>query len=161
MKHSRLVFLTQTAAIAALYAVLTWLGSFFVPQIGPVEFRFSEALCILPVFTPAAIPGLWIGCLLGNLLCGGVIWDLVFGSLASLLGAIGTCVFRKKKFLPYLCPVLSNSLIIPPILLFAYGFGEGQPVWFFYLVFIAGEAASVFLFGSLLKEALQRTKLFS
>ena len=160
MKHSAL-YIAEAAIIAALYAALTWLGNTVgVPAIGPVEFRFSEAITILPIFTNAAIPGLTIGCFLANLICGGVVWDLVFGSLATLLGAIGTYLLRKFKVLPFLPPIVSNTLIIPPILLFAYGFGEGTPTWLFYLIFFAGEALSVLVFGYILKLALDKTKVF-
>ena len=161
MKHSAL-YIAEAAIIAALYAALTWLGNTIgVPAIGPVEFRFSEALTILPVFTSAAIPGLTIGCFLANLICGGVVWDLVFGSLATLLGAVGTYLLRKFKVLPYFPPIVSNTLIIPPILLFAYGFGEGMPTWLFYLVFFAGEALSVLVFGFILRKALEKTGVFT
>ena len=160
MKHSAL-YIAEAAIIAALYAALTWLGNTIgVPAIGPVEFRFSEALTILPIFTNAAIPGLTIGCFLANLICGGVVWDLVFGSLATLLGAVGTYLLRKFKVLPFLPPIVSNTLIIPPILLFAYGFGGDMPTWLFYLVFFAGEALSVLVFGTILKLALDKTKVF-
>ena len=161
MKHSAL-YIAEAAIIAALYAALTWLGNTIgVPAIGPVEFRFSEALTILPVFTNAAIPGLAIGCFLANLICGGVVWDLVFGSLATLLGAVGTYLLRKYKVLPYLPPIVSNTLIIPPILLFAYGFGGDMPTWLFYLVFFAGEALSVLVFGFILRKALEKTGVFA
>ena len=96
--------LTTAAAIAALYTVLS-LASSFIPTVGGVfQFRVSEALTILPYFTPAAIPGLFIGCLLSNLITGALPYDLVFGSLATLIGAIGTFALRKlgkKKPLPY------------------------------------------------------------
>ena len=88
MKHKRLALLTQGALIAALYTALTYLINYFGLANGAIQVRISEALTILPVFTPAAIPGLFIGCLLSNLLTGAAIWDIVFGSLASLLGAV-------------------------------------------------------------------------
>ncbi len=97
--------LTMAAAIAALYTVLS-LASSFIPTVGGVfQFRVSEALTILPYFTPAAIPGLFIGCLLSNLITGALPYDLVFGSLATLIGAIGTFALRKlgKKTPPVLC----------------------------------------------------------
>ena len=142
------------AMIAALYVAMTYLSNLFGLALGPFEFRISEALTILPVFTVAAVPGLTVGCLLANFLVGGIPLDLVFGTLATLLGALGTRVFREKKVLPYLCPVVSNTLIVTPILYFAYGFGEGTSLPFFYLTFFIGEAASVFVFGFLLKKAL-------
>ena len=76
--------LTLGAVIAALYVALTFLSSQLGLSSGVIQLRLSEALTILPVFTPAAVPGLFIGCLLSNLLAGGVIWDVIFGSLASI-----------------------------------------------------------------------------
>jgi len=153
MKKEKIRFLAQGALIAALYAALTLLANALGLAIGTVEFRFSEALCVLPVFTPAAVPGLFFGCLLANLLCGASIFDIVLGSIASLLGAMGTYVFRKKPFLPYFSPVFFNTLLIPPVLYFAYGF---QEIGFFPLVasFFLGEAIQVFFLGYLLKRAL-------
>ena len=90
MKNKKVLFLTQAAAIAALYFVLTWLASMLGLSSGAIQVRFSEALTILPFFTPAAIPGLFIGCLLSNFLTGAVVWDVVFGSIATLIGAVGT-----------------------------------------------------------------------
>lgn len=85
---SRTYFMVYAAAIAAIYTVLTMV---FAPiSFGPVQFRISEALCILPFFTPAAVPGLFIGCLLSNLLCGAAALDIIFGSLATLIGALGS-----------------------------------------------------------------------
>ena len=165
MKHSAL-YIAEAAIIAALYAALTWLGNTIgVPAIGPIEFRFSEALTILPIFTNAAIPGLTIGCFIANLICGGVVWDLVFGSLATLIGAVGTYFLRKIKVLRFLPPIVSNTIIIPPILLFAYGidpttFEQPMPVWAWWLIFLAGEALSVLVFGYILKLALDKTKVF-
>ena len=151
------LFLAHGAVIAALYVVLTYFGQIAgIPAIGPVEFRISEALTILPVFTPAAIPGLAIGCVIANLICGGVWWDVVFGSLATLIGAVGTYLLRKYKVLPFLPPVFSNTLIVTPVLIWVYGFLGDTPVWLFYLTFFAGEAASVFIFGFLLRMALKK-----
>ena len=89
----------------------------------------------------------------------GLILLLIF--LATLLGAIGTYLLRKYKVLPYLPPIVSNTLIIPPILLFAYGFGGDMPTWLFYLVFFAGEALSVLVFGFILRKALENTGVFA
>jgi len=85
MKHSKLALLTQGALIAALYTALTYLANALGLANGAVQVRFSEALTILPVFTPAAVPGLFVGCLLANLLTGAAIWDILFGSLAQRL----------------------------------------------------------------------------
>ena len=122
------------AIIAALYAVLT-MALWEISSAG-IQFRLSEALCVLPAFTPAAIPGLFIGCAISNLI-GGTWVDVVFGSLATLLAAICTWrigkVFRVglaekvslgAKLLAPLPPVICNALIIPFVLYYGYGFTE-------------------------------------
>lgn len=101
MEKKSALFLTQAAMIAALYVVLTYIANLFGLASGVIQIRLSEMLCILPVFTPAAIPGLFIGCLLSNILTGCVIWDILFGSLATLAGAIGTYLLRNHKFVFY------------------------------------------------------------
>ncbi|MCM1124540.1 MAG: QueT transporter family protein, partial [Eubacterium sp.] len=88
--HSRTLFLAQAAMIAALYIVLTFIANAFGLANHAVQVRFSEALTVLPYFTPAAIPGLYIGCFLSNILTGCALPDILFGSLATLLGALGT-----------------------------------------------------------------------
>ena len=110
----RTYLMVQAAVIAALYTVLTMI---FAPiSFGPVQFRISEALCILPFFTPAAVPGLFIGCLLSNFLYGAATLDVIFGSLATLIGALGSYWLRKNRWLVCLPPILSNVIIIPWVL---------------------------------------------
>ena len=111
--------------------------------------RFSEALCILPVFTPAAIPGLFVGCLLANILNGCVIWDIIFGSLATLIGAFGTYLLRKTKFVFTLPPVIANAVIVPFVLRYAYGVGDAH--WYLVATVAAGEIISVCILGMILK----------
>ena len=111
MRNKKVLFLTQAAVIAAIYVVLTIFISAFNLASGAIQVRISEALTILPFFTPAAIPGLAIGCLLSNLLTGAAVYDVVFGSLATLLGAVGTYLLRKHKFLCTLPPVIANMVI--------------------------------------------------
>ena len=120
MENRKILTLTQAAMIAAVYVVLTYVFSAF--SFGQVQIRIAEALTILPVFTPAAVPGLFIGCLIGNITGGAVLPDIIFGSLATLAGAIGTRVLRKKN--PIVCtlpPILSNVIVVPLVLRFAYG----------------------------------------
>ena len=117
MRNKNVVFITQAAMIAAIYCVLTWVSASFNLASGSVQMRLSEALCILPFFTPAAIPGLTIGCLIANLTTGCVIWDVIFGSLATLIGAMGTYLLRKHEFLCTLPPVIANMLIVPAVLI--------------------------------------------
>ena len=116
MRNKKVLFLTQAAVIAAIYVVLTIFISAFNLASGAIQVRISEAPTILPFFTPAAIPGLAIGCLLSNLLTGAAVYDVVFGSLATLLGAVGTYLLRKHKFLCTLPPVIANMVIIPFVL---------------------------------------------
>ena len=113
MKHKGILFVSQGAIIAALYVVLTMLANALGLANYPVQLRFSEALTVLPLFTGAAIPGLFVGCLISNILSGAVIWDVIFGSLATLIGAIGTYLLRRYKLLPLLPPIISNTLIVP------------------------------------------------
>ena len=149
-------FLTQSGAIAAVYVLLTMLAAALGLDSGAVQLRLSEALTILPVFTPAAVPGLFIGCLLSNLLAGGVIWDVIFGSLATLLGAVGTRLLRKNRWLACLPPILANVLIIPFVLTYAYGIPGGIP-WFMFTVGM-GEVLSCGLLGQLLWSTLDKHK---
>ena len=101
MKKNNVLFLTQAAMIAALYVVLTFLSNAFGLASGAIQIRISEALTLLPYFTPAAVPGLFVGCLLSNVLTGCALFDVLFGSLATLLGAIGTRILRKSKWLAF------------------------------------------------------------
>ena len=155
MKRKSLLFFTQGAMIAALYAALTLVASALGLSSGVIQLRFSEALCILPIFLPSSIWGLTLGCLLSNLLSGALLWDVVIGSLATLLGAVGTYALRKKPVLAFLPPVLANTLLIPPLLYFVYGFQDGGIAFLFFTVF-CGEAISVWLFGALLYRGAKR-----
>ena len=153
MKKSTVKHLALGGLIAALYAVLTLFSAAFGLAVGPFEFRLSEALCALPLLTPAAVPGLFVGCLTANVLCAAALPDILFGSLATLLGAMGTRFLRKKPLLALLSPVLANTLILPPILYFVYGFGESG-----YLIltvaFLIGEAGSAMGLGYFLYRCL-------
>lgn len=100
-------FITQAAVIAAIYVVLVVIFNYI--SFGPVQFRIAEALTILPYFTPAAIPGLFVGCIIANILGGAIVWDVVFGSIATLIGAIGTYLLRKHKWLAPVPPIVANK----------------------------------------------------
>jgi len=151
-------FITQAAAIAALYTVLTVMAGAFGLANGAIQVRFSEALTILPYFTPAAIPGLFVGCIVSNILTGCVIWDIVFGSLATLIGAIGTYYLSRKvsKWLSPVPPILANTLIVPFVLAFAYGAEGGIP--FLMLTVGAGEVLSCGVLGLILQNAIEPTR---
>ena len=125
MKNKGVVFTTQAAMIAAIYVVLTVVFAPF--SFGSVQVRIAEALTILPAFTPAAIPGLFVGCLIGNILGGAMLPDIIFGTLATLIGAVFTYILRNQnKFLAPLPPIVANTVIIPYVLRFAYG--EAIPI---------------------------------
>ena len=109
-------FIVTSAVIAALYAALTM--GFYVISYGAVQFRISEALTILPMFTPAAVPGLTIGCLIANFMGGNGILDVIFGTLATLLASICTRAFRKHTFLALFSPVFFNAIIIGTMIYF-------------------------------------------
>lgn len=147
-------FITQAAVIAALYVVLTLAISAFNLASGAIQVRISEALTILPFFTPAAIPGLFIGCLLSNFITGCAIWDVIFGSIATLLGALGTYFLRKNKWLAPLPPILSNTIIVPFILIFVYGLEDALP--FLMLTVGIGEVISCGILGMILLFALSK-----
>ena len=156
----RTAYLTQAAVIAAAYTILTMIAAGFDLASGAVQVRFSEALTILPFFTPAAIPGLTIGCLLSNILTGCALPDIVFGTLATLLGAIGSYALRRNRFLCALPPIISNTLIIPFVLTYAYHIPGGIPL--FMLTVGLGDVISCMGLGQLLLQALLpfRGKLF-
>lgn len=154
MKKSNVLFLTQAALIAALYVVLTLIAHGLGLSSQAIQVRFSEALTILPFFTPAAVPGLFIGCLLSNFLTGAVIWDILFGSLATLIGAVGTRLLRKQKWLAPVPPILANTLIVPFILAFVYG-AEGT-IPFFMLTVGIGEVISCGILGLFLLKVLNK-----
>lgn len=149
-------YLTQGAIIAALYIVLTFIANALGLANGVIQVRFSEALTILPYFTPAAIPGLSIGCLLSNILTGCSIFDIIFGTLATLIGAIFTYLLRKYKFLAPIPPIVANVLIIPPVLKIAYGATDALP----FLMFTVGlgEVISCGIFGMILLFALNKRR---
>lgn len=153
MKNKKVLFLTQASMIAAIYVVLTLI--FRAISFGEIQVRISEALTILPAYTPAAIPGLFIGCLIGNIIGGSVLPDIVFGSLATLIGAYFTYLLRKQnKFLAPLPPIISNTIIIPLILRYAYGLEYGVP--FMMLMVGIGEVISCGVLGMIVYAALQK-----
>ena len=157
-KKSYTSSIVHGAVIAALYVVMTYLTNVLGLANGAIQVRFSEALTILPLFTPAAIPGLFVGCLLSNILTGGIIWDIVFGSLATLLGAIGTYLLKRHVFVAPLPPILANTLIIPFVLRYAYAL-EGSVPYFMLTVGI-GEIVSCGVLGILLYYALEKRKRY-
>ncbi len=153
MNRTPLNAFTTAAMIAALYVVFTLISSAMGLSSGVIQLRFSEAFTILPIFIPSSVWGLFGGCILANLLSGAAVWDIVIGSLATLFGAIGTYYLRKKPILAFIPPVFFNTLLIPPLLYFVYGFQESGLSFLFFTVFL-GEAVSVWLFGAVLYRAI-------
>ena len=152
MKENKTRNLVYGALIAAIYIVLTMM---FRPiSFGPIQFRISEALCVLPYFTPTAIPGLFIGCLISNMLGGAMMMDVVFGSLATLIGAFGSYLLRGNRYLVSLPPIVSNTLIIPWVLKFAYG--SEDMIWYMMITIGIGEILAIGILGQLLLTALMR-----
>ena len=158
MKKFDVKTLTIGGAIAALYVVLTLVANAFGLASGAIQVRLSEALTILPCFTPAAVPGLTVGCILANLVTGCAPWDVVFGSLATLIGAVGTYLLRKKPLLAWIPPVLSNAIIVPIVLQKVYGVPDS--FWYLMLTVGAGEVIACGILGLLLYKALSKTKIF-
>ena len=151
-------FITMSAAIAAIYVVLTIV---FAPiSFLAVQVRIAEALTALPMFSLAAVPGLFIGCIFGNLLGGAVVWDIVFGSIATLIGAVGSYLLRKNRWLVPIPPIVSNSLIVPFVLKYAYGMDLPIPVLI--LDIFIGELLGCYVLGELLISVIEKTgtKLF-
>lgn len=145
--------ITQAAMIAALYVVLTFIANALGLANYAVQVRFSEALTILPYFTPAAIPGLFIGCLISNILTGCALPDIIFGSLATLAGAVFTYKLRKYKWLAPVPPIAANMIVVPVVLLYAYGI---RPLWLSFLTVTAGEIISCGILGMLLLFTLNK-----
>lgn len=145
--------MVQAAMIAAIYVVLTFVANAFGLANYAVQVRFSEALTILPYFTPAAIPGLFIGCILSNILTGCALPDIIFGSIATLIGAVLTRALRKNKWLAPIPPIVSNAIIVPFVLLYAYGI---KPLWLSFITVTIGEIISCGVLGMLLLFALKK-----
>ena len=155
MKNKGTQFLTEAAAIGAIYVVLTLL---LAPlSFGEVQIRFSEALTILPFFTPAAIPGLFIGCIIANLLGGAIPVDIIFGSIATLIGAVFTYKLRNSnRFLAPIPPIAANAIIVPFVLRF--GYGVNLPIPLTMLTVGIGEVVSCAIVGLILQTALLKYK---
>ena len=109
MKTKNVTFLTHAAMIASIYVVLTFI---FAPiSFGEVQIRIAEMLTVLPIFTPAAIPGLFVGCIIGNIAGGALLPDIIFGSIATLIGAVGTYMLKKlPKLIAVLPPIVANTV---------------------------------------------------
>lgn len=149
MKKEKLVYLAQSGIIAAAYAALTLL--FYPLSYGLSQLRVSEGLCILPYFTPAAVPGLFIGCIVANIFGGFGLLDIVCGSLATLLAAYGAYKIKNKWLAP-LPAVLANAVIVGAELAYLMN----VPFWQAALGVGAGQAVSCYVIGMPLLFALEK-----
>ena len=159
MKQNRtkIRMMTYGALIAALYVALTYVAALLGLSSGVIQLRLSEALTVLPaivpaVYVPGCVVGLFIGCILANTLTGAVIWDIVFGSIATLLGALGTWFLRRVPrvgtVLAWIPPSIANTVIVPFVLHYAYGVPDA--LWFLFLTVGIGELLSCGVLGTLL-----------
>lgn len=152
--NKKTLYLTQAAVIAALYVVLVFV--FQYSSFGPIQFRIAEALTVLPYFTPAAIPGVTIGCLLSNLLFKADILDVIFGTGATLIAAYLSYQLKDNKFLVPIPPILVNAIIIPWILKYAYFEANTIPIMM--LSVGAGQLVSAGILGMVLLFSLEKVK---
>lgn len=151
-------WIAEGAVIAALYVVLT--VTFAPISFGPVQLRISEALAITPLFTSAAVPGLFIGCIIANMIGGGIAVDVIFGSLATLIGA---WIGRKLMYNRWLVPVptvISNTLIVPFVLRYGYGIAD-IPLYLMMVYILVGEVIGCYILGEILGTALIHRNVFS
>ena len=158
MKKS--LYVTQSAVIAALYVALTLVSNALGLANGAIQFRISEALTILPAFTPAGIPGVVIGCFISNLLTDGVLANILGGTFATLIGAVGTRLLRKHTPLVSVPPITANAFIVPFIIMYAYGVPGSY--WYFALTVFIGEAVCAGIIGTAFAYSLKkRPELFN
>ena len=152
-RKASILFITQAGLIAALYTVLTvFVGAFGLAN-GAVQFRVSEALCVLPFFTPAAIPGLTVGCFLSNLMTGCLWQDVIFGTFATLIGAVGARALRRIPCLVPFPTVVANTFIVPLVLAYAYRIEAGLP--YLMLTVGIGEVLSAYVCGMVILYAVR------
>ena len=152
--RTRIFFVAQAGIIAALYVALTHLSAAMGLASNVIQVRISEALCVLAYFTPAAIPGMTIGCFLANLTTGCIWQDILFGTLASFIGAFGGWMLRKiSVWLVPIPTVLANAFIVPFVLKYAYQVEDAW--WFMFLTVGAGELIAAFALGMVLYFAIR------
>lgn len=159
MRNAKVNMITQAAIIAALYVVLTMFANMLGLAKFSIQIRFSEALCILPFFTVAAVPGLYVGCFIANIMTGACIWDIIFGSLATLIAALGSYALRKHTYAVMIPPVLANVVIVPFILRYGYGIswiykGRDYALIYHGITVGIGEIISVCILGGILLKVL-------
>lgn len=162
MRNKKIQYITRAALIAALYVALTHLSNLLGLANGAIQIRFSEALCILPFFMPSAVPGLLVGCIISNITTGAVVWDVIFGSLATFVGAFFASRLKNKWLVP-IPTVIANTVVVPIVILFCY---TAKDAWTLsnYLIGVvgvfAGEVISAYALGMVLLVALNKHKRF-
>lgn len=152
---SNVKFLARAGMIAALYIALTAVSAALGLASGAIQVRISEALCVLPVFSTAAIPGVTVGCLLSNILFGGTVYDIIFGTLATFIGAFLAWLIKCLPYLASLPTILSNAVIIPVVLILSGAGGWGMLPYFAATVAL-GEIIACGIFGTILVIYLKR-----
>ena len=160
-RSSNTVFITRAGLIAAAYVVLTFIAQMAGLASGAVQFRISEALTILPMFMSSAIPGLAVGCFLANVLTGCAMWDVIFGTLATLLGACGTYLLRKtgSPYLGCLPPIIANMAIVPIVLMKVYGVTDAY--WYLLVTVGLGEIVCCGVLGIILYKIIKKNNLLN
>jgi uncharacterized membrane protein len=156
MRKSYASHIAKGAMIAALYVVLTEVSAIFGLSGGVIQLRLSEMLTVLPLYFSSAVPGLFIGCIISNMITGCAIWDVVFGSAATLIAAFVTSKMGRIKYLASLPPLIANTLVVPPVLKFVYGFEDAM--WFIYLTVFLGELISCTVLGTALVAVIEKRK---
>ena len=161
-KRSTARFLTRAGIVAALYVILTYLTALFGLANGAIQFRISEMLCILPVFILEAVPGLAIGSLIANMISGGIaVLDMIFGTVATLIGAVGAYLLRKLPpkliWLATLPNIIANTLILPPVIIVAYG-SEDSYLFITVTIFIS-QVLAAGIGGTMLYPVIKKSKL--
>lgn len=159
--RNKILYLCYASLIGAMYVVLTWVSNVFGLASFAVQVRLSEALCVLSAFTPCAPVGLFVGCIISNLTMGSHLLDIIFGSLATLIGAYLGGKMKNKWLVP-LPTVLANTLIVPFVILYAYTEVRSVGAYFVTAVgVLAGEIVSAYVLGMLLLFAMQKHKIFT
>ncbi len=156
--NKKTLFITRGACVAAMYVALTMISAAFGLSSGAVQVRISEALCILPAFFGAAVPGLGVGCFAANMITGAPLWDCIIGSLATLLGAIGTYKWGKTPFRAAIFPIAANTVAVPLVLRYVYKVPGA--LWVLGAGVLAGEVISCGILGAALYAAVRKSKRF-
>ena len=150
--------MTRAGMIAAIYVALTMLSALMGLSSGAIQLRLSEAMCLLPLILPEAIVGLTLGCALANFITGCAVWDIVFGSVATLIGAVGAYLLKrlpeKYEFVATIPTVLANAIIVPFVLRWAYGIEDGY--WFLFATVGISEVLSAGVLGTFLYKNLKK-----